>query len=77
MEPTPERYREIQNALAAKGYLKAEDADGTWNQASIAALKKFQSDQNLDASGKINSLSLIALGLGPKRQSAAAKLPQP
>jgi len=75
--PTPERYREIQDALVAKGYLKSEDANGTWNQDSVDALKKFQSEQSLDASGKINSLSLIALGLGPKRETAAVAAPPP
>ena len=69
MAPTPERYREIQAALVAKGYLKSEDAGGPWNQASMDALKNFQAGQNLDSTGKINSLSLIALGLGPKREA--------
>ncbi len=32
------------------------------------ALKRFQHDQNLVEDGKIGSLSLIALGLGPKRE---------
>jgi putative peptidoglycan binding protein len=69
MTPTPERYKEIQQALSAKGYLPAEQASGKWDDSSTAALKKFQADQNLDASGKINSLSLIALGLGPKHET--------
>ena len=68
--PSPERYREIQGALAAKGFLKPEDATGAWNQNSSDALKKFQTDQNLESSGKVNSLSLIALGLGPHRDPA-------
>ena len=68
--PSPDRYREIQGALAAKGFLKPDDATGTWNQTSSDALKKFQAEQNLESSGKINSLSLIALGLGPHRDSA-------
>ena len=68
--PTPDRYREIQGALASKGYLKPEDATGTWNQTSADAMKKFQTEQNLDSTGKINSLSLIALGLGPHRDPA-------
>jgi hypothetical protein len=68
--PTPDRYREIQGALASKGYLKPEDATGTWNQTSADAMKKFQTEQNLDSTGKINSLSLIALGLGPHREAA-------
>jgi len=71
LAPTPQRYKEIQDALASKGYLNPEDATGTWNQASMDALKKFQAGQNLDSTGKINSLSLIALGLGPKRDTAA------
>lgn len=74
--PTPDRYREIQGALAAKGFLKPEDATGAWNQTSADALKKFQTEQNLESSGKINSLSLIALGLGPKRDAAPVKPPQ-
>ncbi len=74
--PSADRYREIQDALAARGYLKAEDVTGSWNQTSMDALKKFQSEQNLDSSGKINSLSLIALGLGPRRDAVAA-VPKP
>jgi peptidoglycan hydrolase-like protein with peptidoglycan-binding domain len=76
--PAPERYKEIQDALAAKGYLKPEDANGTWGPGSADALKKFQQEQNIEATGKINSLSLIALGLGPKRDAAPApKPPEP
>jgi hypothetical protein len=75
LAPTPERYHEIQDALVAKGYLKSEEANGTWNQNSVDALKKFQADQNIETSGKINSLSLIALGLGPKRETVAAVPP--
>jgi len=70
--PSSDRYREIQSALAARGYLQPEDATGAWNQTSRDALKKFQAEQNLDSSGKINSLSLIALGLGPRRDAVAA-----
>lgn len=63
--PTPDRYKEIQEALAKKGYLHG-DATGVWNADSADALRRFQQDQNLSASGKLDSLSLIALGLGPK-----------
>lgn len=63
--PTPERYKEIQEALARKGYLHG-DATGVWNPDSADALRRFQQDQNLQASGKLDSLSIIALGLGPK-----------
>lgn len=77
MAPSTDRYREIQNALVAKGYLKPEDASGAWNQASVDGLKKFQSEQNLESTGKINSLSLIALGLGPKHETASMPVKVP
>jgi hypothetical protein len=73
--PTPERYKEIQNALVAKGYLQREHAVGVWGESSTDALKRFQADQNLEATGKINSLSLIALGLGPKHDAAVVAKP--
>lgn len=74
-QPSPERYAEIQQALVAKGYLKNE-ATGQWTNESGAALKHFQSDQNLTPDGKLNSLSLIALGLGPKRTMTAQSQPE-
>jgi len=64
--PSPERYREIQQALAERGYYDGA-VDGTWNNSSVEALRRFQLDQNLDPDGKLGALSLIALGLGPKR----------
>jgi peptidoglycan hydrolase-like protein with peptidoglycan-binding domain len=71
LAPTKERYKQIQEALAAKGYLKPSEATGQWTATSIDALKRFQANQNLEATGKINSLSLIALGLGPKHETAS------
>ena len=71
--PTQQRYQEIQQALASKGYFQGE-ANGEWGPDSADALKRFQADQNLTPDGKINSLSLIALGLGPKRADRAIGL---
>jgi peptidoglycan hydrolase-like protein with peptidoglycan-binding domain len=65
-QPTTERYKEIQQALFERGYFHG-DPDGTWGPESIESLKRFQRDQSLTEDGKIGSLSLIALGLGPKR----------
>ncbi len=77
LTPSPERYKEIQDALVSRGFLSGEEANGTWGASSVEALKRFQAEQNISASGKINSLSLIALGLGPKHESASAQPPQP
>ena len=75
LAPTKERYQQIQQALASKGYFSGE-ATGQWGTDSVEALKRFQADQNLPPDGKLTSLSLIALGLGPKRLSAQSS-PQP
>jgi peptidoglycan hydrolase-like protein with peptidoglycan-binding domain len=74
MSPTPERYREIQTALARTGYFGGPPT-GVWDADSIEALKRFQAAQNLKPDGKIDALSLIALGLGPKREPQARLAP--
>jgi len=66
--PTPERYRDIQSALAEKGYLKTEP-NGVWDSDSIDAMKRFQEDKNISATGKITASALIGLGLGPKTET--------
>ena len=71
LAPTPDRYKEIQSALAGKGYLN-QPANGVWDAQSADALRHFQQDQNLEPTGKLNSLSLIALGLGARRTTVAA-----
>jgi peptidoglycan hydrolase-like protein with peptidoglycan-binding domain len=70
-EPVPERYKEIQRSLADRGYF-AGPVNGTWGPDSVEALKRFQRDQNIGDDGKLGSLSLIALGLGPKRGAGEA-----
>jgi hypothetical protein len=72
--PTPERYREIQQALVDKGYLKSEP-NGVWDDQSAEALRQFQTDQKLSPTGKLSSASLIALGLGPKTGSGVSVQP--
>jgi peptidoglycan hydrolase-like protein with peptidoglycan-binding domain len=74
VRPTVERYLEIETQLARRGYLKS-DPDGTWNPESVEALRRFQQEQGLTPDGRLNSLSLIALGLGPQRDTASAVPP--
>jgi len=68
--PTRERYAEIQQALIARGYLQGPPT-GVWGPESVEALRRFQRDNGLEPTGKLNSLTLIALGLGPNHASAA------
>ena len=67
--PTSDRYKEIQQALASKGYLKSEPS-GVWDADSVAAMRQFQTDRKLDPSGKLTAASLIDLGLGPHSETS-------
>lgn len=53
LSPSQDRYREIQQALASKGYLQPEQATGAWDQNSADALKRFQAEQNLTLRAKL------------------------
>ena len=70
LQPTPERYTEIQQALIEKKYLNGP-VTGRWDGESEEALRRFQREQNLEPTGKLDSLTLIGLGLGPKYETAA------
>ena len=61
--PTPQRISEIQSALAHGGYYQGTP-NGKWDSNTVAAMQKFQSDNGLSTSGKIDATSLEKLGLG-------------
>jgi peptidoglycan hydrolase-like protein with peptidoglycan-binding domain len=61
--PTAERISEIQSALARGGYYQG-NPNGKWDSNTISAMQKFQSDNGLSNSGKIDAASLQKLGLG-------------
>ena len=71
LHPDPERYTQIQQALADRGYFKGQ-VNGEWNDDSVDALKRFQADQKLESDGKINALTLTGLGLGPRHDGSTA-----
>ena len=58
----------------ARGYLSSEEANGSWGPSSTEAMKRFQAEQTLESTGRIDSLSLIALGLGPKHDTAVPRV---
>jgi peptidoglycan hydrolase-like protein with peptidoglycan-binding domain len=72
--PTPDRIREIQSALQREGALNAEPT-GKWDDATIAAMKKYQENQGLNPTGKIDALTLNKLGLGSDTAGKGAPLP--
>jgi hypothetical protein len=76
LHPDPQRYQEIQKALADRGYFKG-DTNGVWGDDSVDAMKRFQRDQNLTDDGKITALTLNGLGLGPKHDAAVSPVALP
>jgi peptidoglycan hydrolase-like protein with peptidoglycan-binding domain len=74
--PTPERINEIQEALAKKGAFTGEPT-GKWDDSTVEAMKKFQTDNHLNPTGKIDSFTLQKLGLGSETAGVGAPTPPP
>jgi hypothetical protein len=58
------RTREIQEALIREHYLQGEPSR-SWDEASQAAMKKYQADHGWQSKTTPDSRALIKLGLGP------------
>ncbi len=65
----PERVTQIQQALINAHYLTGE-ADGSWDSHTIAAMQKFQADNNWQTKLMPDSRALMKLGLGPDYSDA-------
>ena len=61
-----ERAQAIQEALIRQHYLSGE-ATGSWNDASEAAMRRFQADNGWQSKTVPDSRALIKLGLGPSK----------
>ncbi|MFY9561906.1 MAG: peptidoglycan-binding domain-containing protein [Terriglobales bacterium] len=59
-----ERARQIQEALIRQHYLEGEPS-GKWDDATQAALRRYQADQGWQSKAVPDSRALIRLGLGP------------
>ena len=65
----PARVTEIQQALIREHYLTGE-ANGKWDEATKAAMKKYQADQGWQTKLMPDSRALKKLGLGPDYSNA-------
>ena len=74
--PTPDRISEIQEALAKKGALDGTPT-GKWDDSTTDAVRKFQSSNGLNPTGKLDALTLQKLGLGSETAGLAAPTPPP
>jgi peptidoglycan hydrolase-like protein with peptidoglycan-binding domain len=73
--PTPARISEIQSVLATQGTYKGQP-NGKWDNATVQAMKDYQSAYGLTPTGKLDALTLQKLGLGSEIAGRAAPLPQ-
>jgi peptidoglycan hydrolase-like protein with peptidoglycan-binding domain len=74
--PTPERINEIQEALGKKGVYSGAPT-GKWDDSTVDAMKKFQTSNGLNPTGKLDALTLQKLGLGSETAGLAAPTPPP
>jgi Putative peptidoglycan binding domain len=63
------RAQEIQQALIREHYLSGEPS-GQWDSATVAAMRKYQSDQGWQTKLMPDSRALKKLGLGPDYSDA-------
>ena len=61
---SPERVRQIQQALVAAGYLH-EKPDGIWGPATSDAMRHYQEANGFAPTGLPEAKPLMKLGLGP------------
>lgn len=74
--PTADRISEIQQALSKDGSY-AGTPSGQWDDATVAAMKKFQAAHDLNPSGRLDALTLQKLGLGSDTAGVAPPAPAP
>jgi peptidoglycan hydrolase-like protein with peptidoglycan-binding domain len=74
--PTADRITEIQQALSKDGSYTGTP-NGKWDDATVSAMKKFQSVHGLNPSGKLEARSLERLGLGSQTAGVGAPIIPP
>jgi len=74
--PTADRVIEIQAALAKDGSFQGSPS-GKWDDATAAAMRRFQASHGINPSGKLDAPTLQRLGLGSQTAGIAAPTPPP
>jgi peptidoglycan hydrolase-like protein with peptidoglycan-binding domain len=59
---SPAAVRQVQLALTAAGF-KPDRTDGVWDAAGAKAVMQFQAKKNLDPSGHLDLMTIVAIGL--------------
>jgi peptidoglycan hydrolase-like protein with peptidoglycan-binding domain len=61
---SPEMIQQVQQKLQQDGMYRSR-IDGVWGPSTEAAVRSYQQQHNLNASGQLDSATLAALDLGP------------
>jgi putative peptidoglycan binding protein len=72
--PTPDRISEIQSVLGRAGFY-LDEPNGKMDAATQDALRRFQENNHLNPTGKIDALTLQKLGLGSDVAGLASPRP--
>jgi peptidoglycan hydrolase-like protein with peptidoglycan-binding domain len=72
--PDADRIREIQTALQKDGSYEGEP-NGKWDNATMDAMRKYQDKNGLNATGKIDAVTLNKMGLGSQTAGKGAPVP--
>ena len=76
IHPEADRISEIQAALQKAGYLN-QDPNGQWDDATKAAMTRYQTDNGFNPTGLPEAKPLLKLGLGPHPLPASVGLDSP
>jgi peptidoglycan hydrolase-like protein with peptidoglycan-binding domain len=63
-ELTPDMMRNVQQALQQQGFYHGQ-VDGVWGPGTQSAVRGFQQQHNLNATGQLDQDTLAAMNLGP------------
>jgi peptidoglycan hydrolase-like protein with peptidoglycan-binding domain len=74
--PTADRISDIQEALAKRGAFDGTPT-GKWDDSTVDAMRKFQTANHLNPTGKLDAPTLQKLGLGSETAGVAAPTPPP
>lgn len=76
MQRDPQMVRQIQQKLQDQGF-EVGEVDGKWGPKTANALKEFQRQQGMEATGKLSQRTVSALGVSMDGDSMATGQGQP
>ena len=73
---TPDTVRQVQQTLQQQGLYKSR-IDGVWGPGTQAAVRTYQQQHNMNASGQLDQETLASLNGGGNQQQGSAQPSQP